>query len=167
MWRAIGAVVTAPLSSPSFFHTYVADVFTSMVKVFQDLLWTICFFLSGDFIITELDTDEEPHPLYLLIRSHTSVEDGWSQALNHHGGNSIIIPWIWCNKTNGTYHLTTNHILLHNITPSINEMNLSSLSASIESIIDTIVLVIESLPAQYAWFNAVSCKTETNGASLS
>ena len=61
MWRAIGAVVTAPLSSPSFFHTYVADVFTSMVKVFQDLLWTICFFLSGDFLITELDTDEEPH----------------------------------------------------------------------------------------------------------
>jgi len=35
MWRAIGAVVSAPLSSPSFFHTYVADVFTSMVKFFR------------------------------------------------------------------------------------------------------------------------------------
>ena len=53
MWKAIGAVVTAPLSAPTFFQTYVADVFTSMVKVFQDILWTGCFVVSGDFLIKE------------------------------------------------------------------------------------------------------------------
>ncbi len=55
MWVAIFKVVTAPLTKPTFFHTYCADVFTSMVKVFQDLLWTLCFFISGDFLITERD----------------------------------------------------------------------------------------------------------------
>ena len=61
LWKAIGCVVSAPLSSPSFYHTYVADVFTSMVKVFQDILWTICFFFSGDFLISEFETDVTPH----------------------------------------------------------------------------------------------------------
>jgi hypothetical protein len=32
MWRAILSVITAPITAPTFFHTYVADVFTSMVK---------------------------------------------------------------------------------------------------------------------------------------
>ena len=62
MWKAIFRVVAAPLTKPSFFETYVADVFTSMVKVFQDLLWTGCFLLSGDFLIRERDdgsTSEE------------------------------------------------------------------------------------------------------------
>jgi len=51
MWAAIARVVTAPVTSPIFFHTYVADVFTSMVKVFLDILWTLCFILSGDFLL--------------------------------------------------------------------------------------------------------------------
>lgn len=49
LWRSIWKVVTTPLSSPSFFQTYIADVFTSMVKVFQDLVWIICFVANGDF----------------------------------------------------------------------------------------------------------------------
>lgn len=34
-----------------FFATYVADVMTSFVKPTQDLAWTACFFLSGDFLL--------------------------------------------------------------------------------------------------------------------
>lgn len=34
-----------------FFATYVADVMTSSVKTTQDLAWTVCFFLSGDFLL--------------------------------------------------------------------------------------------------------------------
>eukprot|EP00934_Nitzschia_sp_Nitz4_P000939 Nitzschia sp. Nitz4//scaffold98_size77359//32605//35181//NITZ4_005548-RA/size77359-processed-gene-0.16-mRNA-1//1//CDS//3329560757//939//frame0 len=49
MWESIRDVVTAPLKSPSFFHGYVGDIFTSMVKVFQDIAWTACWVLSGDF----------------------------------------------------------------------------------------------------------------------
>jgi hypothetical protein len=49
MWEAIWKVVTSPLSSPSFFHGYIGDIFTSMVKVFQDVAWTICWVLYGEF----------------------------------------------------------------------------------------------------------------------
>jgi hypothetical protein len=56
MWHTIWEVVTAPMNAPSFFHGYVGDIFTSMVKVFQDMLWTICFIFSGDWMISE-DTE--------------------------------------------------------------------------------------------------------------
>lgn len=55
LWIAIKQVVSAPFVSPTFFSTYVGDVFTSMVKVFQDLLWSICFVASGDFLLPESD----------------------------------------------------------------------------------------------------------------
>jgi len=62
LWSAIIKVWTAPLTSPSFFHTYVADVFTSMVKVFLDLLWTLCFIFSGDFLIPDtVDAGDNRH----------------------------------------------------------------------------------------------------------
>jgi len=51
MWNSIWQVVTA--HSPSFYHGYVGDIFTSMVKVFQDIAWTICFVVSGDWLIDE------------------------------------------------------------------------------------------------------------------
>jgi xenotropic and polytropic retrovirus receptor 1 len=53
MWEAIWHVITAPMHSPTFFHGYVGDIFTSLVKVFQDLAWTIFFVLSGDWLISE------------------------------------------------------------------------------------------------------------------
>eukprot|EP00586_Coscinodiscus_wailesii_P022591 CAMPEP_0172520016 /NCGR_PEP_ID=MMETSP1066-20121228/291753_1 /TAXON_ID=671091 /ORGANISM="Coscinodiscus wailesii, Strain CCMP2513" /LENGTH=854 /DNA_ID=CAMNT_0013302695 /DNA_START=63 /DNA_END=2627 /DNA_ORIENTATION=- len=56
LWSHIISCLTAPLTSPTFFDTYVGDVFTSMVKIFQDMAWTICFIASGDFLISE-DTD--------------------------------------------------------------------------------------------------------------
>lgn len=53
MWKSIWSVISAPSTSPSFYHGYVGDIFTSMVKVFQDIAWTICFLLSGDWLIPE------------------------------------------------------------------------------------------------------------------
>ena len=58
LWKSIVAVITAPVTAPSFFHTYVADVFTSMVKVFQDILWTVCYIASGDFLDGELEISQ-------------------------------------------------------------------------------------------------------------
>lgn len=55
LWIAIKQVIMAPFVSPTFFLTYVGDVFTSMIKVFQDLLWTVCFVASGDFLLTDPD----------------------------------------------------------------------------------------------------------------
>ena len=53
LWRAIKEVAMTPFTSPTFFTAYVADVFTSMVKVFIDIAWTIGFIVSGDFLITD------------------------------------------------------------------------------------------------------------------
>lgn len=62
LWVAIWEVITAPLTSPKFFHTYVADVFTSMVKVFQDIVWAACYVLSGDFWFSENENNDiDPH----------------------------------------------------------------------------------------------------------
>eukprot|EP00970_Alexandrium_tamarense_P012905 scaffold3146_cov186-Alexandrium_tamarense.AAC.6 len=58
MWMAIKQVFLAPFVSPTFFLVYVGDVFTSMVKVFQDLLWTVCFVASGDWILSEEEHEE-------------------------------------------------------------------------------------------------------------
>eukprot|EP00522_Entomoneis_paludosa_P006853 CAMPEP_0172440198 /NCGR_PEP_ID=MMETSP1065-20121228/911_1 /TAXON_ID=265537 /ORGANISM="Amphiprora paludosa, Strain CCMP125" /LENGTH=924 /DNA_ID=CAMNT_0013188983 /DNA_START=235 /DNA_END=3009 /DNA_ORIENTATION=- len=53
MWLSIWRLVTAPISSPSFYDGYVGDIFTSLVKVFQDMAWTTCWILAGDFMIPE------------------------------------------------------------------------------------------------------------------
>lgn len=59
MWAAIFEVITSPMTSPRFFTIYIGDVFTSMVKVFQDVAWTFGFVLSGDFLIPEDELKEE------------------------------------------------------------------------------------------------------------
>ena len=53
MWLSIWKLITTPTSSPSFFDGYVGDIFTSMVKVFQDIVWTSFFILSGDWLVSE------------------------------------------------------------------------------------------------------------------
>jgi hypothetical protein len=53
LWRTIRSVLMAPFVSPTFFTIYMADVFTSMIKVFQDVAWTACFMISGDFLKSE------------------------------------------------------------------------------------------------------------------
>lgn len=59
MWSAIVEVITSPFSSPTFFTIYIADVFTSMVKVFQDIAFAIGFVISGDFMMSEDKLDED------------------------------------------------------------------------------------------------------------
>jgi EXS family/SPX domain len=61
MWENIWQVLKAPLSSPTFFHGYIGDIFTSMVKVFQDLVWAFFFVASGDWLISEDSTDSTYH----------------------------------------------------------------------------------------------------------
>jgi hypothetical protein len=48
-WKTTWEVVTAPFSPLAFRHGYVADVFTSMVKVLADLAYTLCFVSTGDW----------------------------------------------------------------------------------------------------------------------
>jgi xenotropic and polytropic retrovirus receptor 1 len=62
MWKSIWSVAMAPSTSPSFYHGYVGDIFTSMVKVFQDIAWTICFMFSGDWLIDEDLKESTRHP---------------------------------------------------------------------------------------------------------
>jgi len=50
LFLAIQNVMTSGFNSSTFFTQYVADVFTSLIKVFQDWAWTFCYILSGDFL---------------------------------------------------------------------------------------------------------------------
>ncbi|GMI52272.1 hypothetical protein TeGR_g4315, partial [Tetraparma gracilis] len=50
LWGTIKNVLLSPYEPATFFGTYVADVFTSMVKIWQDLAWTVCYFASGNFL---------------------------------------------------------------------------------------------------------------------
>ena len=76
-WTDIKDVLLAPIKPVSFFHSYVADVFTSMVKVFQDMAWTLCFILSGDFLATD-ENDEV-------------FTKNWQKTIWYH---NILIPLI-------------------------------------------------------------------------
>jgi len=55
LWTAIKSTFQTPFVSPTFFTIYIGDVMTSMVKVFQDIAWTACFILSGDFLSDQDD----------------------------------------------------------------------------------------------------------------
>jgi EXS family len=77
MWKTIWEVVTAPSTSPSFFHGYVGDIFTSMVKVFQDIAWTICFLVSGDWLISEDLKASTRHEWYVANRRKIFIRSGF------------------------------------------------------------------------------------------
>ena len=53
MWQTVYKVLTSGVRTPTFFHTFIGDFFTSMVKVFQDIVWSICWLLAGSFLATE------------------------------------------------------------------------------------------------------------------
>ena len=72
MWETVWQVITAPMSSPTFFHGYVGDIFTSMVKIFQDLVWSFFFVLSGDWLISEDLPASAYHP-WLRSTWYTNV----------------------------------------------------------------------------------------------
>jgi hypothetical protein len=78
MWQTIFEVVTAPLASPTFFTIYIADVFTSMVKIFQDVAWTIGFIVSLDFLQSEDDLE-------------TKMQHAWQHSFWY---KNVLIPLI-------------------------------------------------------------------------
>lgn len=86
LWLNIKQVFIAPLVSPTFFQTYVGDVFTSMVKIFQDLLWTACFILSGDFL---LSVDDQKHGYVHAAKQ--GYASGWHEQFWY---KNIAIPLI-------------------------------------------------------------------------
>ena len=45
--RTIGRVLASPFSPTTFAHTFVADILTSMPKIFVDLQFTACLYASG------------------------------------------------------------------------------------------------------------------------
>lgn len=53
LWKTILEIVCSPLFPVSFFHTFVGDYLTSTVKVNQDLSWSLCFFLSKEFLLPD------------------------------------------------------------------------------------------------------------------
>ena len=77
MWLAIFQVLIAPFTSPTFFTIYMADVFTSMVKVFQDIAWSFGFVVSGDFLVSE--------------DKHRSTSHPWSHSFWY---KNVLIPLI-------------------------------------------------------------------------
>jgi hypothetical protein len=72
MWETVWQVITAPMNSPTFFHGYVGDIFTSMVKIFQDLVWSIFFVASGDWLISE-DLPASAYHAWLRSSWYTNV----------------------------------------------------------------------------------------------
>jgi hypothetical protein len=52
MVRDLGAVVLSPLSKPTFLRTFIADIMCSMPKIFTDLQYTMCIYLTGTFWVS-------------------------------------------------------------------------------------------------------------------
>lgn len=46
-WKTTWEVISAPFSPLTFRHGYIADVFTSMVKVLADIAYILCFVTAG------------------------------------------------------------------------------------------------------------------------
>jgi len=77
LWQTIAKVISAPLHSPTFFQTYVGDVLTSIVKILQDIAWSICWIYAGNFLVSE--------------NSENEVKQEWSEAFWY---KSVLIPLI-------------------------------------------------------------------------
>lgn len=84
MWKTIIQVITSPYTSPSFFHGYVGDIFTSMVKVWQDLVWTIFFVLTGDWLLSEdlilMNNNNNSNNTNDIDNDHESMMHMWSKS---------------------------------------------------------------------------------------
>lgn len=49
-------VIVSPFSQVRFIEVYVGDVLTSMVKTIVDLEYTVCFYITGDFLLSQPQT---------------------------------------------------------------------------------------------------------------
>ncbi|TYZ67326.1 hypothetical protein PybrP1_011226 [[Pythium] brassicae (nom. inval.)] len=48
--RTVLEIVCSPFYAVTFFHTFVGNYLTSVVKVSQDLCWSVCFFATKEFL---------------------------------------------------------------------------------------------------------------------
>ena len=67
LWLCFGRIVRAPFSQVRFVDTYVADVLSSMVRVLLDVLWTTCFFASGEFYKDPLGSAHQKNDHFICI----------------------------------------------------------------------------------------------------
>jgi hypothetical protein len=49
LWTTIGSVLLSPLTPVTFRGTFFADVMTSLTKVTNDLTYTLCYFVTGQW----------------------------------------------------------------------------------------------------------------------
>uniref|UniRef100_A0A7S3NGY9 EXS domain-containing protein n=1 Tax=Aureoumbra lagunensis TaxID=44058 RepID=A0A7S3NGY9_9STRA len=70
LWRSLGKILVAPVSQVRFVDTYIADVLSSMVKVFLDTLWTACYVGTGDVFRAQVSTTN-----YLNKKDDTPKEE--------------------------------------------------------------------------------------------
>jgi hypothetical protein len=53
MTRTLFEIVFSPFFPVTFFHTFVGDYLTSTVKVNQDICWSLCFFMTKEFLLID------------------------------------------------------------------------------------------------------------------
>ena len=56
--RALGRLLLSPLFPVAFSSTFIADVLTSMPKIFTDMLATLCLYASGAALTASFDVDK-------------------------------------------------------------------------------------------------------------
>ena len=57
--RALGQIVIAPFTKVTFLASYVADVLTSLVKVYFDIWYGLCWTLGGYWLGNGIDGANE------------------------------------------------------------------------------------------------------------
>lgn len=68
----LGAVLIAPFSKGSFQRCFIADVLCSMPKVFTDIQYTLCIYITGTF----LDTSKDEWETSKVLHGYGTCGDG-------------------------------------------------------------------------------------------
>lgn len=76
---ALRYVVASPFVEVTFFHSFVADVMTSMVRPFVDIAFSLCFFFSGEWRSSDL--------LHVKDASGSICMNSWTYQ-------NLIVPFV-------------------------------------------------------------------------
>ena len=90
--RGILRALSAPFSEVTFFSVFIADVMTSMVKVFSDLAYTACYFGSGEWNALALIANGTEEDGILPNADELSKLDGY--CANNRVLEKVVIPII-------------------------------------------------------------------------
>ncbi|CAK4077925.1 unnamed protein product [Aphanomyces euteiches] len=70
--KAIGKIMCAPFFQVTFFHTFLGNYMLSMQRMNQDLAWSFCFFVTGEFLETDdLDLLKPSDDMQGYLHNHT------------------------------------------------------------------------------------------------